>query len=112
MADVRTCKKCERKFGIIEMERRFLDKYGYSDPERCPKCRHQERQELRGWRDFYKRPCDKCGREIVTIYPPESGLIVYCEPCFNDFYNRFDPLAQDENYRAPTIDERPSEERK
>lgn len=109
MSNVEICKKCGKKFRIIEMEKEFLDKFGYPYPENCPKCRHKERQKLRGWRDFYKRRCDRCGKEMVTIYPPESGLIVYCEQCFNDFYNRFDPLAQDENYRAPTIDERAGE---
>ena len=109
MKNIRTCKKCGKTFKIIKMEKEFLDKHGYPYPENCPKCRHLERQKLRGWRDFYKRPCDHCGKEIITIYPPESGLIVYCESCFNDFYNRFDPLAADENYRAPTIDERAGE---
>jgi len=108
MSNTRTCNRCGKSFGIIEMEKQFLNKYGYPYPENCPKCRHTERQELRGWRDFYKRPCDRCGKEIITIYPPESQLIVYCEPCFNDFYNRSDPLVADENYRAPTIDEKVS----
>ena len=105
--NLKTCKKCGKNFKIIKMEKEFLDKYGYSYPKECPKCRHEERQKLRGWRDFFKRPCDHCGKEIVTVYSPKSGLIVYCESCFNDYYNRVDPLDPDN--KPPTIDQRASE---
>jgi len=105
MERTKICKKCHKKFRMIKMELEFYDKYGYPLPGECPKCRHKKRQEMRGWRDFFKRPCDQCGKEIVTVYPKELGYIVYCESCFNDFYNRVDPLKLDENYKPKGIDD-------
>lgn len=105
---IKTCIKCNKQFRLISMELAFYQKQGYPLPTECPKCRHQRREQTRGWRDFYKRHCDKCGQEIVTVYPPESQFIIYCQSCFNEYYNFVDPLKQ-EPVRAPTIDERSSQ---
>jgi CxxC-x17-CxxC domain-containing protein len=34
-------------------------------------------------RKLFTRICDKCGKEIQTIYAPERKEIVYCENCYN-----------------------------
>ncbi len=101
MEKVKTCAKCGKKFLLIEMELKFYKKQGYPVPSNCPDCRHARRAKIHGRRAFYKRPCDKCGKEIVTIHGPKSGLIVYCEKCFNDFYSRVDPL--DPKFRGKRI---------
>lgn len=105
---IKTCQTCNKQFRFIEMELSFYKKQGYPLPTECPRCRHVRREKTRGWRDFYKRSCAKCGKEIVTVYPPESGFVVYCQPCFSQYYSFVDPLKQ-EPTRAPTIDERASE---
>ena len=76
---VKTCEICNKQFRLIDMELDFYKKQGYPLPTECPKCRHLRREKTRGWRDFYKRPCDRCGHDVVTVYPLESGLTVYCQ---------------------------------
>ncbi|MBU0619243.1 zinc-ribbon domain-containing protein [Patescibacteria group bacterium] len=92
MEKTATCSQCGQQFLLIAMELKFYKRMGYPEPVNCPKCRHKKRQEQRGWRDFHKRVCDQCGRRIITIYSPQSGDIVYCEKCFQDYCNHVDPL--------------------
>jgi CxxC-x17-CxxC domain-containing protein len=37
----------------------------------------------RPWRELHLRACDKCGVEMLSIYPPHFDRKVYCESCYN-----------------------------
>jgi hypothetical protein len=37
---------------------------------------------FRNERTFYKRPCDLCKKDIITVYSPESPYTVYCHDCW------------------------------
>lgn len=75
------------------MELAFYKKQGYPEPDYCPSCRQKRREALRNPREFFKRKCDKCKKEIITTHDPKNGRIVYCLECFQDYYNRVDPLT-------------------
>lgn len=98
MEKVKSCKKCGKKFRLIEMELKFYKRSGYPEPDNCPNCREKRRQALRNPHQFFKRPCDKCGKEIITTHDPKKSRIVYCEKCFAEYYDRVDPLERE---RAP-----------
>ena len=93
MSKIKNCKKCQKKFRMIDMELSFYQKQGYPEPKYCPMCRQKRREALRNPRQFFHRKCDKCGSDMITTHRPDNGLIVYCIPCFQDYYNRVDPLA-------------------
>jgi hypothetical protein len=38
--------------------------------------------QQRPWRTLYLRTCDKCRKEIVSIYPSDDTRMVYCEECY------------------------------
>jgi CxxC-x17-CxxC domain-containing protein len=57
-------------------------------------CRQKRREALRNPREFFKRPCDNCGKDMITTHDPKKGLTVFCMDCFQDYYNRVDPLTE------------------
>ncbi len=44
--------------------------------------RQQRRLSFRNERHLYKRRCDLCKSEIVSVYSPDKPYIVYCSDCF------------------------------
>jgi hypothetical protein len=59
------------------MERNFLAKIGMPDPVFCPTCRRQGRFAWRNERKLYHRKCDLTGKQIISVYAPESPYKVY-----------------------------------
>lgn len=88
MADTTTnsekahCKACSKEFLIIPQEQTFYTKKGLPKPENCPECRRKRRLSLRNERKLYKRKCDKCSKDMVSTYSPESPYKVYCQECY------------------------------
>lgn len=78
----RTCAQCGKDFLIIVQEQKFYAKKDLPWPENCPECRQKRRLSLRNERRLYKRTCDKCHKEIISTYAPDSPYIVYCQECF------------------------------
>lgn len=83
MADEqKTCAQCTKPFLIIDQEQAFYKKKDLPWPENCPECRQKRRLALRNERKLYKRKCDKCQKDMITTYQPDSPYIVYCQECF------------------------------
>jgi len=87
MAKIKTCKQCGKQFRMIDMEINFYTKQGYPDPENCPPCRQKRRISLCNPEEFFKRNCDRCGKETITTHNPKKKLTVFCDDCFQDYYN-------------------------
>ena len=96
MAKVKTCVKCQKQFRLIDMELAFYKKQGYPEPKNCPTCRQKRREALRNPREFFKRKCDSCKKDIITTHDPKKKIIVYCQVCFTDYYNKIDPTQEPE----------------
>jgi len=57
----------------------------------CPSCREQQRFSFRNERKLYKRICDASGKEIISVYNPESPCVVYQQDIWwSDSYNPTD----------------------
>lgn len=52
-------------------------KYPLPTPSFCPDCRQQRRLSYRNERHFYRRKCDKTGKEMVSVYSPDKKCVVY-----------------------------------
>ena len=77
--------KCEatgKLFKITSQELKFYKRVGIPLPRRCFIQRHMDRFSQRNLRKFFKRKCDKCGKEIWTTYSPECPEKVCCEKCY------------------------------
>lgn len=79
-----TCIHCKNKFEITNLEKNLLKKINLPEPTECPPCRMQRRFSFRNERKLYYRRCDLTGKQIVSIYAPDSKYKVYNQP---DWYS-------------------------
>lgn len=92
------CQNCKKDFTIEPDDFAFYEKMGVNNPLSCPDCRAQLRLSFRNERVFYKRKCDKCNKDVVSMYSPNKSFIVWCYDCWfsddwggEDFTIDYDP---------------------
>src|SRR3989344_4504930 len=89
-SETRNCQKCEQAFVIEPDDFVAYEKFGVPPPKMCPLCRAQRRLLFRNERAFYKRKCDRCGKEHVSMYSPNKPYPVWCHDCW--FSDAWDPI--------------------
>lgn len=80
--ETRNCQNCKKEFLIEPDDFSFYEKIKVPPPTFCPECRRQRRLTWRTEFTFYNRKCDMCKRDIISSYPSESKLNVYCNKCW------------------------------
>ena len=85
------CKTCEKEFVIRDEDLVFYEQMKTVPPLYCPECRMARRLMFRNERTLYKRTCDLCKKDMVTLYTPESPYIVYCSKCW--WSDNWDPKS-------------------
>jgi len=78
----RTCQNCKNDFIIESEDFKFYEKIKVCIPNLCIKCRSQLRHIFRNERIFYKRKCDLCEENIISIWSPNKETPVYCVKCW------------------------------
>ncbi|MFH1854999.1 MAG: hypothetical protein ABH810_01150 [bacterium] len=73
------CLSCDVKFDLTKQELSLLKKMDLPEPKLCPTCRSQRRWVMRNQSKLFKRKCDFTGKEIVSLYTPDSKHKVYKE---------------------------------
>src|SRR3989344_2489125 len=81
-SETKVCQSCKTQFVIEPTDFDFYKKINVPPPTFCPQCRFQRRIMFRNERVLYKRKCDLCGANMVTIFSPDSKFIVYCGTCW------------------------------
>ena len=76
------CEATKKLFRATKPELRFYRDQVLPFPRRSPHQRHIDRFQRRNPRQFWKRNCDKCQKEIQTTYSPDRPEVVYCEACY------------------------------
>ncbi len=71
------CQNCSKEFLIDSEDTEFYKKMATPPPTFCPACRAQRRLSFRNERGLYKRKCDFSGKEIFSMYAPDSPVKVY-----------------------------------
>jgi hypothetical protein len=90
-AETKICQHCKTSFVIEPEDFEFYDKIKVPPPTFCPRCRLQRR--LAWFKAFrlYKRKCDLCGEEKISMYRPDAPYVVYCPECWlSDKWNAAD----------------------
>lgn len=97
MANItQTCAKCGRQFLVVDQEQEFLKEKGLSLPIQCPSCRQTRRLMLRGERSLYKTNCQKCGKEIIVSYDPQTiKNTILCKKDYEQYYQENDPIISE-----------------
>lgn len=106
MADIQTqCVGCKEKFTIFQRDQDFYKRIEAPAPKYCPQCRMQRRMLHRNERTLYRRVCDLCKKEGVSIYPSGTPWPVYCAPCW--WGDGWDPksYAMDYDPGRPFLDQ-------
>ncbi len=84
----KSCTKCSASFSItykdLEFYKKISPKFGgevfeIPSPTFCPECRQQRRLSFRNERSLYKRKSDLSGKNIISMYSPESKCPVYSQ---------------------------------
>ncbi len=78
----RQCRNCKQKFAIEPADFSFYEKMQVPPPTWCPECRRIRRFTFTNLWNLYKRPCGKCGKNIISIYSPDKKITVYCVFCW------------------------------
>jgi len=87
----KTCQNCKKDFTVEPEDFNFYKKIKVPPPTWCPECRLLRRLIWRQDRTLYRDNCDLCGKDMVSVYHPDSPYVVYCSPCWwSDKYNPLD----------------------
>ncbi len=76
------CKTCSKEFEIRDEDMVFYEQMDTVSPVDCPDCRMARRLAFRNERTLYKRKCDLCEKDIVSLYTQDSNFTVYCHDCW------------------------------
>ena len=76
------CQNCKDDFIIEPDDFGFYEKIGVLPPKLCPECRMQLRLCFKNERSFYKRVCDNCKKNIISIFSPNKNYLVWCSECW------------------------------
>lgn len=99
------CKNCKKDFEIRKEDLIFYDQIKVPSPQYCPDCRTQRRLAFRNERTLYKRACDLCHKDTISIYPAKTPFPVYCHKCW--WGDGWDPkiYAMDYDKSKPFLDQ-------
>src|SRR3989344_3784067 len=94
--ETRNCQNCKQEFVIEPEDLDFYKKFDVPAPLMCPLCRAQRRLMFRNERVFYKRPCDKCKRSVISMYSPNKIYPVWFYECW--FADDWDATEYGQDY--------------
>ena len=77
-----TCQNCKKEFLIDADNQAFCDKMKVPYPTWCSLCRLTRRLAVQNAYNVFFRNCNKCDKQIMSIYRPDSPVIVYCQSCW------------------------------
>jgi len=95
-SETKTCQNCKNQFTVEPEDFDFYKKISVPPPTWCPECRLERRLLWRNERTLYKRKCDLCGKDMLSIYSDDKDQVVYCPPCW--WSDKWDSLAYGRDY--------------
>ncbi|MEK7129362.1 MAG: hypothetical protein AAB858_03345, partial [Patescibacteria group bacterium] len=87
---------CHNDFTIESEDFAFYDKIKVPPPTFCAECRLQRRLCIRNERSLYKRICELCKKEVISIYSLDKKVCVYCLECYKS--DVWDPSSYGRDY--------------
>ncbi len=100
-----SCKNCKKEFTVEPDDFSFYEKIGVPPPTLCPDCRFARRLVFRNERTYYRRKCDLCGRDMISVYASGVKFPVYCQKCW--WSDAWDPLqyGRDFDFSRPFFEQ-------
>ena len=78
-SETKICQNCKQNFTIDPEDFDFYNKVNVPPPTFCWQCRFQRRIAARNERKLFRNKSAKSGADIITLYPPASGIPVYTQ---------------------------------
>ncbi len=94
--EIKNCQNCRNEFTIEPEDFEFYEKIKVPAPTWCPKCRFQRRLSFQNLVNLYKRKCDLCGKDSISMYAPEAPVKAYCPTCW--WSDNWDPHEYGRDY--------------
>src|SRR3989344_2161841 len=95
-SDQKNCQNCREPFQIQPEDFEFYKKINVPPPTFCWQCRLQRRLMFRNERTLYKRTCDLCSVDMLSMYAPDAPFTIYCRECW--FSDKWDPISYGADY--------------
>ncbi|MSU60565.1 MAG: hypothetical protein EXS52_01460 [Candidatus Staskawiczbacteria bacterium] len=95
-SETKNCQNCKKDFVIEVEDFNFYEKMKVPPPTFCPECRMQRRLSIRNERILYKRACDLCKKEVISVYHSKGENVVYCQQCW--YSDNWDSLSYGTEY--------------
>jgi hypothetical protein len=90
-SETKNCQNCRKDFTIEPEDFQFYEKIQVPPPTLCRECRQMRRMSFRNERNLHKRKCDKTGKDIISIFSPDSPYKVYDREYWES--DEFDPMS-------------------
>jgi len=75
--ETKSCQNCKQNFVIETEDFDFYKKIDVPAPTFCPECRMIRRMTWRNERGLHKNKCQATGKDVISMFSPESKTIVY-----------------------------------
>jgi len=89
-SEIKTCQNCKQEFRIEPEDFDFYEKMKVPPPTFCPECRLQRKLSFRNERSLYKNKCQKCQKDLISMYREDGPMTVYCRDCW--YSDSWDPM--------------------
>jgi len=96
----RICQNCKKDFLVERDDFLFYEKIKVPPPTFCPDCRLIRRLTWRNEGFFYKKQCDLCNKNIITINSSFNKFPIYCNDCW--FGDKWDAINYGRDYEFST----------
>ena len=101
----KNCQTCKKDFEIENEDLNFYEKIKVPLPTFCSKCRLARKLVWRNERSLYKRTCDLCKNNIISMYKVDASFPVYCHDCWwGDNWNPLD-YGRDCDFNVPFFEQ-------
>ena len=94
--ETRSCQNCNNNFTIEPEDFKFYEKIKVPPPTWCPECRMVRRTAWRNEATVYRRKCELCGRDTISVYSSDKPFKIYCRDCW--WSDRWEPINFKQNY--------------
>lgn len=108
------CQNCTQQFTITDEDLAFYDrvsptiggtKLQVPPPTLCPSCRLQRRLAFRNERQLFRRKCDLCTKDMISLFESGTPFPVYCPSCW--WSDKWDPTSygKDVDFTRPFFEQ-------